>query len=831
MPPTPANATRPHRLLAVFLGLLATVAAIVMSAPARAQPQALSVEVDPAAPLVVIGTGGLIWDDLSPEATPAMWEFAEAGAVGNLVVRSIRSTTCPADGWLALSAGARAADLAYSERTSDFAGNTCRPLRPADDGVVPGWEDYLTAAAQTGYDPRLGLFGDLVLESDLHATAIGPGAAIALGTADGTVAGTALELPETPGEITAVVSDAVVSNTIVVIDAGQVRDYVPPAMPTGLQAPATPDPETFRAEQVAEIETRVAAILAGIEQAIPLTDASTGEDALDPVIFLASLSDSGRSPAMHVLAEQGIGEGTLTSPSTRQVGYVQSTDLLPTFLGWVGIGSHPESAQGAIVGSPVGRVETASSGSDRIAALADAELHAQAQRPIIAPFYLTLVILNVVLYAVVALGLTRPAATRLGASIARFLRLDGRSISLTQARPHVLKGLRFVAVAMAAIPVSTFLANLLPWWRGASPALWFALATLAICLVVTALAIMPPWGSRILAPMGVVAGITAAVLAVDIATGARLQISAIMGVPVLVAGRFYGFNNTAFSLFTTASILLVVAVTNPWVRRGWRGLAAAVTAMTGLVVAYLDGAPSIGADFGGPPAILPAFAVLALLAAGVRITWKRAVLVLGGAALATAALAVADYLRPAEERTHLGMFVETTLNGGAWDVIYRKLEANLRILANNRPLTILAITGVALVVFVLARPVRRAITSPGGGRFSWLSSGAPISQMGSLTPMLGPGLVALGVALGIGFALNDSGIAIPAYGVAVAVPLLLAACANWMLTLAPGERHQLARQRAVQERGGSVPGSGEVAAPGSVPGSKPGASGSTPSGG
>ena len=94
---------------------------------------------------------------------------------------------------------------------------------------------------------------------------------------------------------------------------------------------------------------------------------------------------------------------------------------------------------------------------------------------------------------------------------------------------------------------------------------------------------------------------------------------------------------------------------------------------------------------------------------------------------------------------------------------------------------------VLLVVFVLARPIRTVITSPGGGKFAWLSSGAPISQMATTTPMLKPGLVALAVLMGIGFAVNDSGIAIPAYGVAVAVPLLLAACASWMLTLKPSE--------------------------------------------
>src|SRR5690606_4419271 len=110
-----------------------------------------------------------------------------------------------------------------------------------------------------------------------------------------------------------------------------------------------------------------------------------------------------------------------------------------------------------------------------------------------------------------------------------------------------------------------------------------------------------------------------------------------------------------------------------------------------------------------------------------------------------------------------------------------KLDQNLTILLGNRPLTILAICGVLLVVLVLIRPVKETISSPGGGEYAWLSNGAPISAMAKQAPMLGPGLVALAVCAGIGFAVNDSGIAIPAIGVAVAVPLLLASCATWML--------------------------------------------------
>ena len=48
----------------------------------------------------------------------------------------------------------------------------CRQLEDAADGAVPGWQDYLTAAAQDSYDARPGTFGDLLAGSAV--TAIGP---------------------------------------------------------------------------------------------------------------------------------------------------------------------------------------------------------------------------------------------------------------------------------------------------------------------------------------------------------------------------------------------------------------------------------------------------------------------------------------------------------------------------------------------------------------------------------------------------------------------------------------------------------------------------------
>lgn len=143
--------------------------------------------------VVVIGASGLRWDDVTTLATPNLWDLSRVASLGTLAARSVRSSACPADGWLALSAGARAADLpgaAYGE---------CRTLEdPPATGAVPGWADYVQSAEQGSYQPVLGLLGDAARDAGVPATAVGPGAAIALAGGDGVVAGTYVPRPDLP---------------------------------------------------------------------------------------------------------------------------------------------------------------------------------------------------------------------------------------------------------------------------------------------------------------------------------------------------------------------------------------------------------------------------------------------------------------------------------------------------------------------------------------------------------------------------------------------------------------------------------------------------------
>lgn len=708
-------AARTRTAAAVVLAALLATLATLLAPAAQAD--------DDDRPVVLIGVPGLQWSDADGLGTlvdPAPDELA----AGSLVVRSTETVACPVDGWLAISAGNRASGPREEGCTA--------PAAPSD-GEVPGWEDYVTLAESRSFAAEPGLLGEVLQAAGVSTTAVGEGAAVALATSSGEVADYLPYSPSTAGD--AIVT-ALETSDLVAVDLGSTR--------------LGPLSSQTRPEALTDIAAELAAI---IEAA-----AASGRD---PVVLISGISDGAGETAasLRLFAALGIGTGELSSPSTRQPGYLLATDQHATLLDLLGVDAGDTSAIGAAMTLTPGEVD------DLVPAAVDRERHADAQRPLIPGFFLGLVLLNLALYAAVALGLRRPRVAR----------------TVAPHREPVLRTLRAVALGIAAIPVSSYLTNLLPWWRADPPVLALLAGVLLIAAAIVAIALLGPWRRALLGPAAVVAGVTAIVLAVDVVTGARLQVSAIMGIPTLVAGRFYGMNNTSFALFAASTILLTTALANVLVQRGRRGQAAALVAAIGVVAIAIDGAPFWGADFGGPPALLVAFGLMTLYAAGIRLTFKRVLLVLVGAAVATLAIAFLDWLRPVGSRTHLGRFFADVLDGDLWPVIGRKLDQNLTILLGNRPLTILAICGVLLVVLVLIRPLKETITSPDGGEYAWLSGGAPISEMARTLPMLGPGLIGLAVASGIGFAVNDSGIAIPALAVAVAVPLLLASCATWML--------------------------------------------------
>jgi hypothetical protein len=229
------------------------------------------------------------------------------------------------------------------------------------------------------------------------------------------------------------------------------------------------------------------------------------------------------------------------------------------------------------------------------------------------------------------------------------------------------------------------------------------------------------------------------VLVVDLLTGSSLQVSSVSGYSPLVAGRFAGIGNVAFGVLA-ASALLALAVL---ARRPLAVLAA------GAVLVVVDGAPPFGADVGGVLALVPALALLVtrrparLAAAGVL-----------GAAVVTA-FALADWSRDPADRTHLGRFVQDVADGTAGTLLRRKADAVLDLLLLNAATALLPLV-VLLAVLLVVRPP------------------APLRDAFAQAPAWRRGLAAVGLASAVGFVVNDSGAAVPAMALVVAIPATVA---------------------------------------------------------
>ena len=103
---------------------------------------------------------------------------------------------------------------------------------------------------------------------------------------------------------------------------------------------------------------------------------------------------------------------------------------------------------------------------------------------------------------------------------------------------------------------------------------------LFVAIIATA-ALRGPWGKWALGPMAFVSATTMVVLAVDVMTGSRLQLSSLMGLQPVVGGRYYGMGNPTFALFATATILLCTAVSSMLVLAGRQKAAAVAVALIG----------------------------------------------------------------------------------------------------------------------------------------------------------------------------------------------------------------------------------------------------------
>ncbi|HLR44888.1 MAG TPA: hypothetical protein VK065_06845 [Brevibacterium sp.] len=647
-------------------------------------------------PVVFLGFAGVTFEDLDPNRTPHLWRLVDESAVGSLTPRSVRDTSCAADGWLALSSGRRAADEPRP---------TCRVLQAPIGGWVPDWDVYQAQAAEDNYTPAVGTLSRTAQEADVRITGIGPGAAIGTAQPDGRTDD--WQPLREPGEVGTQVASASEAADIVLVDLGSA--YAPGQSVTG-------------------IDEAVGEILAGIDE-LPAEDA--------PTVVAASIAD-GRTDDSRMqfsAVRGGIGAGgpaggegssqLLTSSSTRQPGLVQVTDLTPTLLAAAGV-----TGASGFAGAPLTFVDGPEDAAGKQQRMLDRQTAVLTQESVSAWFYAAWGILLTGLLVTCAVLVKRRGVRR-------------------AANAMTVGGL-----LAAALPVSTFLVNVLPWERWPSADVAMLSGVVGWAIVLTTAGLVGPWRRLPAGPLGFISATTVGVLAVDVATGSSLQMSTLLGEPLLIASRFYGIGNSALALYCTA-LLVGLGIVCSWMRRRWSITAVIVAAV--LASCVLLATPGLGTKFGSVPTLILGTAVFALTAAGVRLSWRRLLLFGGGAAGLMLLVLFLDWLRPAEQRTHFGSFFDSILTGEAGAVLLRKIGMNIDILTQSW-LTMILPFALAAVLWAAISPARFRIPL--------------LDRWYRDMPLLRTSIISLAVLLAVGTFINDSGIVVPAVGVLFLVPAL-----------------------------------------------------------
>ncbi|GAA4894573.1 phosphoglycerate mutase [Stackebrandtia albiflava] len=648
-----------------------------------------------AAPVYFVGIPNLLWTDLDERETPAMWGLLGESAAASLAVRSYGAKSCPDDAWASIGAGNRARSNYGSGLACPLGSLIGPPLTTSDGAWQLAGETQLTASnRELAYKTKPGLLADLVG----CVAAIGPGASVAAAHPDGVVDRYRKAIPELPEEMTQFGEGC----PVVLVDP---------------QAPVYGE-GAERAASAAAADAAVADLLSVLPP--------------DAVVMVAGISDASMPVNLHplMLRADGYADRWLTSAATRRDGYVQLADIGPTIVTLTG----GEVAGSGMTGQPMRPTESRPGGvSDTVTWGITTNLAGQQIPPLSDGFYSTLTILGLLVIAAAIVLCRRGTRSRRGGRLAAVL------LPIT--------------LAVASLPVASLLVNALPWWRAERPAITLWAVMVGICLVLAAVAWLGPWRRHPLGPPTVIAAVTAVVIGVDCATGASLQFNSLTGYSAITGARFTGMGNYAFGVFAAGAVM--AALYASWRLRGaWR---VAVIAAVGVAAVLVDGLPGFGNDVGGVIALTPAFILAGLHAMGRRLSVKKilASLLIGG--LTISAIMVMDYLRPPEQRTHLGRFVGEVLNGAAVDTLMRKASAALGTITAG-PLTLLVIGACVALPLIWRTGVVEQVVA----RYPVVLS-------------VGIGVATVSV---LGFAFNDSGIAVPAFTLAVAAPLLVATAAR-----------------------------------------------------
>jgi hypothetical protein len=612
---------------ALLCAVLAPVV-LAMSAPAA---QAAKVSGRPAGHVVIVGISGLRWSFVSAASTPVLWRLAGEGSVGSLVDYAQQPLTCPDDGWLTLNGGARA-----------LGPRPCAALPQVVPGgggaTIPAWAGIIAYNEQFHENPDWGLLRGLAG----CATAVGPGAALALAAPSGAVSS---YLPS-PSDITAGV---LARCPLTVVDLG-----------------ALSYPERSSASAA---DRQLARIVADLPPGSLLLVTAPG----------AAL---GGRPHLRTVVISGPGYtgGLLHATSTRQPGIVTLTDLVPTLAGWLGRG-----VPGTITGARITRGDRGSLAS-AVRALNGRDTAEQVWMTTHGWFFAGYAIADAVLLGVPALAFWGGDAERRRRRAASWRAATAFAVAVPAGTflanlvpwwlwEHPAAWLYGLAVAWALVIGAVGLAG--PWRRQPmGPAGAICLGTLLV------LGIDVMTGSR---------------LQLDVPFGlSLLEAGRFYGIGNEALGVY------CVCALVAAGWLALLPYGR--LRRTGSGRPAVLAAgAVGLFAVVASGWPGFGAKVGGTIALVPCLALLIMALAGMRVNWRRATLVAVSGLALFVVFAVVSYFIPAAGVSDMGTFAGNLLHGQGGALLERKASSNIGTLTVS-PFSPLIPVAAVLTGFALWRP-------------------------------------------------------------------------------------------------------------------------------
>ena len=686
--------------------------------------------------VVVVGLAGVTWSDVQRVEPPQILELAGEGAVGSVAVRTNTSRTTYGAGFATLGAGARM-----------DAPKSVGPVMPPDQPVDP--DDVVRAEVRVA-----GLNAIRELARDAGYSTAQPGAlaeslpdrpVIAVGSS---LLGFDPPAPvgvDLPVLLAAMDGDGVVDGAAVGpellepdaaapfgvrTDTAAVGDVVRRALGEPCSVVVLDPGDLVRADALARLGDdvgRADALLSADRQIESVVDALDDDDLLLVVSVTSPRSEDETHLGVAIARGAGFDPGgRLESASTREPGLVTLPDVAPTVLAHAGV-ERPSSMLGRPwFARPVS--------GDLVAEAVDLDEE------------------SVFSYGVqpgVATGFVVAQVAAYVGLLALFaLRRRGRAIP--EGVPA--RGLEVVALSVASFPLASYLAM-----AGMTHELGTA-GFVALLLAVDALIVGVAFAA-LKSPLDRLLGVAAATLVImvgDLVIGERLQLNAVFGNSPIVAGRFSGLGNLAFSILGASAVVAATVLVH---RSGRSGRALLGAASIFALAVVVDGAPFLGSDVGGVLALVPGFAVTWFLLSG-RKVGPRAVIVAGlGGIVALGMFLAVDLARPEESRTHLARLVENVADEGPQvfaDTIERKVKTNVRIFTSTI-WTYLVPPALLLLGVLLRKPP---------GRWQQLATSFPVVRAG----LVGGLVLAL-----LGFAVNDSGIVVPAMFLSWLVPMALVA--------------------------------------------------------